>query len=113
MKNKAKNEPQQYMSDETFGELRESLTQALQHSRGERTDLRTTVLPAPPPSLSKDEIVELRRKLQCSQSVFAHVLNVRVKTVQAWEQGLRMPSDAALRLLDIARKHPEVLLEGN
>ena len=30
------------MSAETFGELTESLNQALQHARGERTDLRTT-----------------------------------------------------------------------
>jgi len=38
------------------------------------------------------------------------VLNVSVKTVQAWEQGLRQPSDAALKLLTIAKKHPEALL---
>jgi putative transcriptional regulator len=101
-----------YMSDETFSELTESLTEALQHARGERSDLRTTTLPAPPPSLSKKQIVELRRRLSCSQSVFAAVLNVSVKTVQAWEQGSRVPSDAALRLLSIVDKHPEVLLEA-
>ncbi len=38
------------------------------------------------------------------------MLNVSVRTVQAWEQGLRKPSDAALKLLTIAKKHPEVLL---
>jgi DNA-binding transcriptional regulator YiaG len=32
------------------------------------------------------------------------------KMVQAWEQRGRQPSDAALRLLTIADKHPEVLL---
>jgi DNA-binding MurR/RpiR family transcriptional regulator len=36
-----------YMSDEDFSELQESLTQALQHARGERNDLRVTVLPKP------------------------------------------------------------------
>ena len=101
-----------YMSDETFSELTESLTEALQHARGERSDLRTTTLPAPPPQLSKREIVELRQRLSYSQSVFAAVLNVSVKTVQAWEQGVRVPSDAALKLLSIARKHPDVLLEA-
>jgi DNA-binding transcriptional regulator YiaG len=49
-------------------------------------------------------------RLNLSQAVFAGVLNVSVKTVQAWEQGLRQPSDAALKLLTIAKKHPEVLL---
>jgi putative transcriptional regulator len=99
-----------YMSDEDFDELRVSLEQALQHARGERRDLRTTVLPAPPKPMKKQEIVKLRQQLNLSQAVFASVLNVSVKTVQSWEQGLRQPSDAALKLLTIAKKHPEVLL---
>ncbi len=33
-------------------------------------------------------------------------------TVQAWEQGARIPSDAALKLLTVAKKHPEILLEA-
>jgi putative transcriptional regulator len=60
--------------------------------------------------MKKHEIVKLRQQLNLSQAVFAGVLNVSVKTVQAWEQGLRQPSDAALKLLTIAKKHPEVLL---
>jgi putative transcriptional regulator len=99
-----------YMSDEDFAELRLSLEQALQRARGERHDLRTTVLPAPPRPMKKHEIVKLRQQLNLSQAVFASALNVSVKTVQAWEQGLRQPSDAALKLLTIAKKHPEVLL---
>jgi len=110
---KQKDKQSKYMSDETFSELSASLRQALEHVRGERSDLRTTILPAPPPPVSNKEIVEIRVQLGCSQSVFAHVLNVSVKTVQAWEQGIRVPSDAALKLLDIARRHPEVLLEAN
>jgi putative transcriptional regulator len=99
-----------YMSDENFAELKLSLEQALQHAHGERHDLRTTALPAPPKPMKKQEIVKLRQQLNLSQAVFASVLNVSVKTVQAWEQGLRQPSDAALKLLTIAKKHPEVLL---
>ena len=99
-----------YMSDEDFAELKLSLEHALQHARGERRDLRTTVLPAPPKPMKKQEIVKLRQQLNLSQAVFASALNVSVKTVQAWEQGLRQPSDAALKLLTIAKKHPEILL---
>ncbi|MCI0391337.1 MAG: type II toxin-antitoxin system MqsA family antitoxin [Acidobacteria bacterium] len=99
-----------YMSGEDFAKLQLSLEQAIQHARGERHDLRTTVLPAPPKPMKKQEIVKLRQRLNLSQAVFASVLNVSVKTVQAWEQGLRQPSDAALKLLTIAKKHPEVLL---
>jgi len=31
--------------------------------------------------------------------------------VQAWESNARTPSDAALKLLHVAHRHPEVLLE--
>ncbi len=98
------------LSEERFARLEESLRQAAQHARGERHDLRTRVLPAPPKPMKKHEIVKLRQQLNLSQALFAGVLNVSVKTVQAWEQGLRQPSDAALKLLTIAKKHPEVLL---
>lgn len=102
---------EQYMSDETFAELEESLRQAAAYAQGERQGFRVTRLPAPPPDRSKTQIRAIRTTLGWSQSMFAHMLNVDVKTVQAWEQGLREPSDAALKLLAIAEKHPEVLME--
>lgn len=103
-----------YMSDEAFGELRGAFEDALAYERGERRDLRVTrvAVPRPPAPISREEIVKIRRRLNCSQSVFAMMLNVSPRTVQAWEQGMREPSDAALKLLSIADKHPEVLLEA-
>ncbi len=80
------------MSDALFGELKESLGQALQHVRGKRADLRVTVLPAPPSPMSRSEIVELRGELNCSQAVFARLLNVSLKTVQAWEKVFASPA---------------------
>jgi putative transcriptional regulator len=107
---KKKPNKQQYMSDELFGELMQSLDQALRYSRGEQINARTTVLPAPPEPMSRQEIVKLREQFNCSQAIFARLLNVSVKTLQAWEQGVRMPSDAALKLLTVAKHHPEALL---
>ncbi len=111
---KVKTNKEEHASDETFGAIMESLGQARQHARGERHDLRTTrlELPAVPKHLSSEEITGIRQRLNYSQAVFARVLNVSLKTVQGWEQGIREPSDAALKLLSIANKHPEVLLEA-
>jgi DNA-binding transcriptional regulator YiaG len=39
-----------------------------------------------------------------SQSIFAMVLNVSTKTVQAWESAERSPSGASLRLLEVIDK---------
>ena len=44
-----------------------------------------------------------------SQAVFAAVVNVSVKTVQSWEQGVREPSDAALRMLQLMRREPDIV----
>jgi putative transcriptional regulator len=107
---KKKQKKQKHMSDELFGDLMLSLNQALQYSRGEQINARTTVLPAPPKPMSRQEIIKLREQYNCSQAVFARLLNVSIKTLQAWEQGARVPSDAALKLLTVAKKHPEVLL---
>ncbi|MEW6208513.1 MAG: helix-turn-helix domain-containing protein [Acidobacteriota bacterium] len=105
---------EEFMSEDDFAELETSLKEALAHARGERDDLRTTVreVPPMPRPRSRASIVALRRRLNYSQSMFARALNVSTKTVQAWEQGLRTPSDAALKLLAIAEKHPEVLLDS-
>src|SRR6266702_2020778 len=70
-----KKQKREHMSDALFGELKESLGQALQHARGKRADLRVTVLPAPPSPMSQTEIVALREHLNCSQVVFARLLN--------------------------------------
>jgi putative transcriptional regulator len=107
---KKKQKKQKYMSDELFGELMLSLDKTLQYSRGGQVNARTTVLPAPPKPMSQQEIIKLREQFNCSQAVFARLLNVSVKTLQAWEQGVRVPSDAALKLLTIAKHHPKVLL---
>ena len=103
-----------HMSEETFAELMTSAKQAAAYERGEVTGHRVTqiAVPRPPRPMSSTDIARLRQQLKYSQSVFARVLNVSPKTVQAWEQGLRVPSDAALKLLTIAKRHPEVLLEA-
>lgn len=103
-----------YMSDAAFNDLQSSLQDALDYERGERPDLRVTRLSLPPTlkSISRAKVVNIRKHMHCSQAMFARVLNVSARTVQDWEQGRRKPSDAALKLLVIAEKHPEVLLEG-
>lgn len=72
------------MKDELFAELMESAEEALDHARGKR-ELRTTVLPLPPEPMAAAEVKQLRSRLNASQAVFAHYLNVSTKLVQAWE----------------------------
>ena len=102
-----------YMSDDAFDDLKEAMQDALAFERGKRRNLKVTRIraPRPPKAMSPRDIARIREKLNCSQAVFATMLNISPKTVQAWEQGSREPSDVALKLLTIAKNHPEVLLE--
>lgn len=56
-------------------------------------------------------VTEARHKVGLSQSQFAALLGVSKRTLQEWEQGRREPSGAAKSLLEIAKKHPDVLRE--
>ena len=55
------------------------------------------------------EIVRARLASGLSQSAFAELLGVSVRTLQDWEQGRREPSGAAKTLIRVAEKYPEVL----
>ena len=66
----------------------------------------------PPPYDDPARIRAIRRALAVSQRVFADLLDVSLGTVRSWEQGLRSPDGASRRLLSIAERHPEILLES-
>lgn len=96
-----------------FKQIKEGLEEALAHKKGKIT-LRTEIIeiPAPPEEYSAKEIKKIREKGRYSQGIFARVLNVSIKTIQAWESGERFPSHAALRLLEIVDKgiyRPEIV----
>ena len=55
------------------------------------------------------EIKGIREKLDVSQAEFAEMIGVSKRTLQEWEQGRCKPTGAALKLLMIARRHPEAL----
>jgi putative transcriptional regulator len=83
------------------------------HVRGERklTLRRRTLLPSPVKPLAAQDVLEIRQRLNFSQAVFASLLNVSRVTAISWEKGRRRPSGAALRLLELARRRPEVFQE--
>ncbi len=65
--------------------------------------------PDPAPVVTPKQVERIRARLNVSQQVFGGMLNVPKVTAVSWEKGRRKPSGAALRLLQIIEKHPEVL----
>ena len=57
------------------------------------------------------DVATIREKTGLSQSRFATLLGVSVRTLQDWEQGRRAPSGAARTLLMVADRNPRALLD--
>ena len=71
-----------------FNALKEGLEEAIEYEKGKQTlRSRLVELPPPPKAYSARAIKRIRTKLNCSQAVFARILNISSKTVQAWEAG--------------------------
>lgn len=92
------------MNEELFGELLASVRDGGAILRGEKAPSRRFVIPAP-------DVRRIRERYALSQSEFAALLGVSVKTLQNWEQGRRTVRRAARVLLQVAAKHPEAVWE--
>lgn len=107
------------VTDENFGALLiESLQEARAIQKGELAPARRVrrvgtargSVVQPPPRYLAGAIARIREQMGLSQPLFAQVLNASPDTVKAWEQGKRIPDGMALALLEVADRHPEVLL---
>ena len=90
------------MNDEFFTELLESVREGGAIMRGEKEPSRRFVVKAP-------DVKHIREHYRLSQSEFATLLGISIKTLQNWEQGRRAPRGTARILLQVAAKHPEAV----
>lgn len=78
---------------------------------GKKLTRHLVTIPDPPKELTAKQIKTLREKeLKVSQHVFAIMLNVSPRTVQAWERNANQPNGPSLRLLHLARNNPQNFL---
>jgi putative transcriptional regulator len=66
-------------------------------------------VPAKLKPLPPADIKRIRTRLGVSQAAFAALLNVPRNTAISWENGVRKPSGAALKLLSLVSHKPEIL----
>jgi putative transcriptional regulator len=88
------------MEEQLFNELVESIKQAGRIHRGEDEPSRVF-------AHEDIDVKAVRNAAGLSQSRFALMIGVSVRTLQNWEQGHRHPQGPALALLTIFRNDPE------
>lgn len=93
------------MNENDFEMLCESIRQAGEIRRGEREPSRTFVIEDPDPKA-------IRERLGLSQSRFASIIGVSVRTLQNWEQGRREPEGPAKALLRVVDREPQAVLHA-
>ncbi len=91
-----------YMNEELFSELAESVREGGAICRGEKEASRTFVISPP-------DVLRIRERYGLTQTELAALLGVGVDTVAGWEEGKESPQGAVRVLLQVADKHPEAV----
>lgn len=83
-----------------FDALKESLEQAVDYTKGDKSRCRTVVRETPIPAYKADDVARTRKELKLSQRGLATALGVSPRTVESvGGHGKNAPSGAAQRLL--------------
>ena len=90
------------MKEDSFKELVASIKQGGAILRGEVKARRTFVITGP-------GVRRFRDDHGLSQTEFASLLGISVRTLQNWEQGRREPEGPAKVLLQVAAKYPDAV----
>jgi putative transcriptional regulator len=93
------------MKDELFEELLQSVREGGAILRGEAA-------PADRFTADDPDVAGVREQYGLSQSKFAGMLGISVRTLQNWEQRRRRPEGPARILLRVAARHPEAVLDA-
>ena len=93
------------MKKELFNELVESLKEGGAILRGESPASRSF-------TMDPVDMKRVRKDYDLTQTEFAALLGISVRTLRNWEQGRRIPQGPARVLLQIAAKHSEAVLDA-
>lgn len=86
----------------------QGLNEAIEYEKGNLKAKTALVSVAPLPDIESSQIKDIRKSLDMTQFMFAAVMGVSVKTVEAWEAGINTPSGTARRMLSLLQSDPEL-----
>ena len=94
------------MDKEHFDQLIKGVREMKRHMAGKRVPgIRVTELPEP-------DVTAIREAAHLSQSQFARLIGVNLRTLQNWEQQRTRPTGPARALLKIVASNPRSAIEA-
>lgn len=89
----------------TYKSIVKGLNEAIEYEKGNLENVRKKKYRIiPPANYESEDIREIRNKLNMSQRIFAELMGISVKTVEAWESGRNTPSGPAQRMLGLFKE---------
>jgi len=94
------------MNDKQFAELQSAVRMMGKHMRGQKVaGLKVTEVHEP-------DVKTIREAAKVSQSEFAQLIGINLRTLQNWEQHRSRPTGAARALLKIVAADPKAALRA-
>ena len=94
------------MNKKQFAELKDALGMMARHTRGEQVPgMRITEIP-------DTDVKVIREGANISQSEFARLIGVNLRTLQNWEQRRSRPTGPARALLKIVASNPKSAIKA-
>ena len=94
------------MNEKQFAELKDAIGMMARHARGEQVaGMRVTEIP-------DTDVKVIREGANISQSEFARLIGVNLRTLQNWEQRRSRPTGPARALLKIVASNPKSAIKA-
>ena len=91
----------------------QGLQDMLAYAKGDKTKGRSKVVSVPDvipvKEYSKEDIKRIRTANQMTQRIFAEIVGVSQKTVEAWETGTNRPTGSAMRVMQLIEADKDIL----
>lgn len=96
-----------------YNSILKGLQEAVEYEKGNLPAKKMKFTVNPVPDFTAEEIKNVRTELEMTQPLFAAVMGVSKKTVEAWEAGTNAPVGTARRMLSILKEDPTILSKFN
>lgn len=91
-----------------YESIMQGLSEAVEYEKGNLKANTTKISVAPLPEIQGTEVRNIRMSLEMTQVIFAQIMGVSVKTVEAWEGGRCEPNGTARRMLSMLKSDPKL-----